>query len=98
MAKTFREWNVEQRWLPPSVMDFVPADHLAHFVRDTVRDELDLMEIVAPYEQEERGYPALPSSDDDGAATVCVLPRWVLLATHRQGVRRPGGLHGGDGG
>ena len=30
MAKTFREWNVEQAWLlPPSVLDFVPADHLA---------------------------------------------------------------------
>jgi transposase len=58
MAKTFRDWNVEQRWLlPPSVMDFVPADHVAHFVRDTVREQLDLSEIVAPYEREERGYP-----------------------------------------
>src|SRR5579863_1553990 len=58
MAKTFREWNVEQSWLlPPSVMDFVPPDHLAHFVRDTVREQLDLSEIVAPYEQEERGFP-----------------------------------------
>ncbi|HEY7928809.1 MAG TPA: IS1182 family transposase [Steroidobacteraceae bacterium] len=58
MAKTFREWNVEQSWLlPPSVMDFVPADHVAHFVRDTVREQLDLSEIVAPYEQEERGFP-----------------------------------------
>jgi len=58
MAKTFREWNVEQTWLlPPSVMDFVPADHLAHFVRDTVREELDLSEIMAAYEKEERGYP-----------------------------------------
>lgn len=58
MAKTFREWNIEQRWLlPPSVMDFVPADHVAHFVRDTVREQLDLSEIVAPYEKEERGYP-----------------------------------------
>ena len=34
MAKTVRDWNVEQSWLlPPSVMDFVLADHLAHFVR-----------------------------------------------------------------
>jgi transposase len=58
MAKTFREWNVEQSWLlPPSVMEFVPADHLAHFVRDTVREQLDLSKIVAPYEEEERGYP-----------------------------------------
>jgi transposase len=58
MAKTFRDWNVEQSWLlPPSVMDFVPADHLAHFIRDTVREQLDLSAILAPYEQEERGYP-----------------------------------------
>ena len=33
MAKTFREWNVEQSWLlPSSVMNLVPADHVAHFV------------------------------------------------------------------
>lgn len=58
MAKTFRDWNVEQGWLlPPSVLDFVPADHVAHFVRETVREQLDLSEIVAPYEKEERGYP-----------------------------------------
>jgi transposase len=58
MAKTFRDWNVDQAWLlPPSVMDFVPADHLAHFVRDTVREQLDMSAILAPYEQEERGYP-----------------------------------------
>lgn len=58
MSKTFREWNVEQRWLlPPSVMEFVPADHVAHFIRDTVREQLDLSQILAPYEQEERGYP-----------------------------------------
>jgi transposase len=58
MAKTYREWNVEQRWLlPPSVMDFVPADHIAHFIRDTVREQLDLSAILDPYEKEERGYP-----------------------------------------
>jgi len=58
MSKTFRDWNVEQHWLlPPSVMDFVPADHIAHFIRDTVREQLDLSQIVAPYEKEDRGYP-----------------------------------------
>jgi transposase len=58
MAKTFRDWNVEQAWLlPPSVMDFVPADHVAHFIRDTVREHLDVSAIMAPYEQEERGFP-----------------------------------------
>jgi transposase len=57
MAKTFREWNVEQPWLfPPSVLDFVPPDHVAHFVRDTARENLDLSEILDEY-REERGFP-----------------------------------------
>lgn len=57
MSKTFRSWDVDQGWLlPPSVHEFVPAGHLAHFVRDTVREGLDLSAIVATYE-EERGYP-----------------------------------------
>jgi hypothetical protein len=31
---------VEQRWLlPPSVQELVPEDHLAHFVRETVRED-----------------------------------------------------------
>ena len=43
MSKTFREWNVDQAWLlPPSINDFMPADHVAHFVRETVREGLDL--------------------------------------------------------
>jgi transposase len=57
MSKTFRAWDVDQEWLlPPSVHDFVPAGHLAHFVRETVREGLDLSAIRASY-AEERGYP-----------------------------------------
>ncbi len=57
MAKTFRPWNVEQVWLlPPSLLDFVPAEHPAHFVRELVRESLDLSEIFGTY-NEERGYP-----------------------------------------
>jgi transposase len=57
MSKTFRPWDVEQRWLlPPSEHELVPAGHVAHFVRDTVREELDLSAIFSAYE-EERGYP-----------------------------------------
>lgn len=57
MSKTFRSWDVDQIWLlPPSVQDLVPAGHVAHFVRDTVRDGLDLSEIMDAYD-EERGYP-----------------------------------------
>lgn len=57
MSKTFRSWDVDQAWLlPPSVHEFVPAGHLAHFVRDTVREGLDLSGILGSY-TEERGYP-----------------------------------------
>lgn len=57
MSKTFRPWQIEQRWLlPPSVQELVPPDHPAHFVRDTVREALDLSEIFVTY-QEERGFP-----------------------------------------
>ena len=57
MSKTFRPWDIEQRWLlPPSVHELVPAGHVAHFVRDTVREDLDLGAILSVY-SEERGYP-----------------------------------------
>jgi transposase len=57
MAKIFRDWEVAQLMMfPPSVQDFVPAGHLAHFVRDTVLEGLDLSAILDCY-KEERGYP-----------------------------------------
>ena len=57
MAKTFKFWDVDQLvLLPPSVHELVPAGHLAHFVRDTVRDSLDLAVILDTY-TEERGFP-----------------------------------------
>jgi len=57
MAKTFRDWDIEQLMMfPPSVEDFVPKGHLAHFVRNTVSEALDLSAILDCY-SEERGYP-----------------------------------------
>ncbi len=47
MTNTFRSWDVDQMvLLPPSVHELVPAGHLAHFVRDLVRDSLDLSVIL----------------------------------------------------
>ena len=57
MSKVFRQWDVDQVWLfPASVQDFVPAKHIAHLVRETVREGLDLRAILSEYD-EERGYP-----------------------------------------
>ena len=57
MSKTFRAWDVDQVWLlPPSIHEFVPKDHLAHFVRETVREGLDLSAILRTYD-EDRGQP-----------------------------------------
>ena len=57
MAKTFREWTPEQSYLlPPSVLDWVPAGHLVHFVLNLVREQIEVTAILASY-QEERGYP-----------------------------------------
>jgi len=50
MSKSFRVWDTDQEWLlPPSVHDFVPSGHVAHFVRDTVREALDLSAISGVY-------------------------------------------------
>jgi hypothetical protein len=43
--------------MSPSVLDLVPPGDLAHFVRDTVAEVLDLAAIVDTYE-EERDYSA----------------------------------------
>src|SRR5271156_4912752 len=57
MSKTFRPWLVNQpQLLPPSVEDFVPSGHVAHFIRELVREDLDLSGIIGTY-GELRGYP-----------------------------------------
>ena len=50
MSRHFRPWTIDQtRLLPASVVDYVPADHLAQFVVALAREHLDLSEIVASY-------------------------------------------------
>jgi transposase len=57
MSKTFRPWKIDEPLLlPPLVQDFVAQDHLARFVVNLVRDDIDLAEITGSYESE-RGQP-----------------------------------------
>lgn len=61
MSKTFRAWDVDQAWLlPASVHQFVLPGHLAHFVRDTVREALDLTAISGVYKAEQGQPPYHP--------------------------------------
>jgi transposase len=55
MGQVFHRYEPEQTLLlPPSVSDWVPEGHLAHFVSDSV-DQLDLTAWYARYEQREDG-------------------------------------------
>lgn len=57
MSKKYREWNQGQRFLfPPSLEEFVPKGHPAHFISHIVQEELDFREIESDY-MEERGAP-----------------------------------------
>lgn len=55
--KTYREYQPRQSFLlPPSPLDWLPAEHLAYFILETVA-QLDLSAIRAYYERERRGFP-----------------------------------------
>jgi transposase len=57
VAKAHRAYLPEQDLLlPPSLRDWLPENHLAHFVSDVV-DQLGLSAIESVYEKEERGHP-----------------------------------------
>ena len=53
MAREFLPYDLDQQYLlPPSMRDWVPADHLIWFVSDLV-DALDLSAILAEYEKDD---------------------------------------------
>ncbi len=55
--KTFRSYDPDQVLLmPPSLHDWLPEDHLAHFVSELVDEVLDLSPFLASY-TEARGFP-----------------------------------------
>jgi hypothetical protein len=69
MTRPVRDWNAEQSMLLPlSMHDFVAADHVAHFVRDTVAEQLDLSAVWATYGGDRGHPPPLSPADDDGVA------------------------------
>jgi len=54
--KRFRDYSTDQLFLmPPSLLDWLPGDHLVHFINEVV-DELDLSAIYGEF-KDERGQP-----------------------------------------
>lgn len=58
MSKTYREWDLRQSFLlPPSLLEWLPEDHLVHFILDIVAT-LNISEIDAYYQKKSsRGAP-----------------------------------------
>ena len=57
MRKTYLPYDPDQQLLlPAALQEWLPDDHLAYFISDVV-DQLDLSEITARYEWENRGGP-----------------------------------------
>ena len=57
MRKTYVPYDPDQQLLlPAALQEWLPDDHLAYFISDVV-DQLDLSEITARYEWENRGGP-----------------------------------------
>ena len=54
MGTSFIEYNPNQSYLlPPSPSDWLPEDHLAYFIRDTI-EELNLSKFYAQYQGDGR--------------------------------------------
>ena len=67
MGQTFHPYEPDQALLlPPSLRDWLPEDHPAHFISDTV-DELDVSVLLRKYEQR-----------DDGRGHLAYHPRLML--------------------
>ena len=50
MSKHFRPWKIDEtQLLPPSVQDYVPANHLSRLIVELARESLDLSAIAGSY-------------------------------------------------
>lgn len=57
MGITFKRYDQDQLFLlPPSLREWLPGNHLCHFISDVV-DELDMKEFIKTYSNSDRGQP-----------------------------------------
>ena len=89
MEKTFKSCDRKQMLLlPPSLLDWFPEEHLAHFILDVV-EQLYLSKIYASYLANRRDsyYPGMPD-------TVILHPASITGSVGRP--PRPGGRNRGS--
>ena len=80
MPQNFIECGREQAFLmPPSLLDWVPEDHLVWTVLDAVA-QMDLGAFYAGYRADGHGRPAYEPSMMVGAVALCLRARQPLLA------------------
>ena len=61
VKKTYRPFTPDQEFLlPPSLGEWLPADHMARFIADLVDEHLDLTRIHASYKNKKGGPPFDP--------------------------------------
>ena len=69
--RRFEKWSPEQKVMFPScALDMVRPDHLAHFIRNVVSEQLDLSEILEELWRGAR-LSTISSGNDDGSVVVC---------------------------
>ena len=57
MSKAYLPYDPDQQLrLPQALQEWLPEDHLAHFISDVV-EQVDLSEVTGHYERERRGGP-----------------------------------------
>ena len=84
MAQNFIACDREQTLLlPPDLRDWLPEDHLARFVIETV-EQLDLGGIYGYYRQDGRGWPA----HDPGMMVALLLYAYAVGVTSSRSIER----------
>ena len=78
MNYNFRSYNPNQLYLlPPSLDDWLPQDHLARFISETV-DQMDLSALITVYRANGQGNAALSSIYDGEDAFIRILCRYTI--------------------
>jgi transposase len=85
MNYNFKSYNPNQPYLlPPSLDNWLPQDHFARFISETV-DQMDLSALITAYRTNAQGSAALSSVYDGKVAFIRILCRDTIQPEDCQG-------------